>query len=104
MYKRFGNQNEMLSLGVNFKVDHDNIVDDIRSSVTGEPTLIIFDDLIGSSSLKEIANLFTVDARHINMSLVFLLRECLLMMKALDKFLKIVIILSYLKTPETHRK
>ena len=63
---------EMMSLGVNFKVDHDNIVDDIKSSVTGEPTLIIFDDLIGSPSLKEIANLFTVDARHMNMSLVFL--------------------------------
>ena len=57
---------------INFKFDHDNIVDDIKSSVTGEPTLIIFDDLIGSSSLKEIANLFTVDARHMNMSLVFL--------------------------------
>ena len=63
---------EILSLGVNFKVVHDNIVDDIKSSVTGEPALIIFDDLIGSSSLKEIANLFTVDARHMNMSLVFL--------------------------------
>ena len=63
---------EMLSLGVNFKEDHNNIVNDIKSSVSGEPTLIIFDDLIGSSSLKEIANLFTVDARHMNMSLVFL--------------------------------
>ena len=63
---------EMLWLGVNFKIDHDNIVDDIKSNVSGEPTLIIFDDLIGSSSLKEIANLFTVDARHMNMSLDFL--------------------------------
>ena len=63
---------EMLSLGVNFKVGHDNIVDAIKSNVSGEPILIIFDDLIGSSSLKEIANLFTVDARHMNMSLVFL--------------------------------
>ena len=34
--------------------------------------LVIFDDLIGSSSLKNIANLFTVDARHMNMSLIFL--------------------------------
>ena len=38
---------EMLSLGVNFKEDHDNIVNDIKSSVSGEPILIIFDDLIG---------------------------------------------------------
>ena len=63
---------EMLSLGVNFKEDHENIVNDIKSNVTGEPVLIIFDDLIGSSSLKEIANLFTFDARHMNMSLIFL--------------------------------
>ena len=47
-------------------------MDDFKYSVTGEPTLIIFDDLIGSSSLKDIANLFTVDAWHMNMSLVFL--------------------------------
>ena len=33
---------EMSSLGVNFKVDHDNIVNDIKSSVSGEPILIIF--------------------------------------------------------------
>ena len=52
----------MLSLGVNFKEDHDNIVNDIKSNITGEPTLIIFDDSIWSSSLKQIDNLFTVDA------------------------------------------
>merc|ERR1711954_186459 len=34
--------------------------------------LVIFDDLIGSTSLKNIANLFTVDARHMNMSLIFI--------------------------------
>merc|ERR1712239_91508 len=33
---------EMLSLGVNFKEDHDNIVNDIKSNVTGEPILIRF--------------------------------------------------------------
>ena len=37
--------------------------------------LVIFDDLIGSSSLKSIANLFTVDARHMNMSMVFLTQK-----------------------------
>ena len=62
----------MLSLGFNFNTDHDYMANDIKSDVTCEPLLIIFDDLIGSSSLKEIANLFTVDARHMNMSLVFL--------------------------------
>ena len=63
---------ELLSLGVNFKKDYDNIVNDIKASISGEPILVIFDDLIGSSSLKDIADLFTVDARHMNISLVFL--------------------------------
>ena len=40
---------EMMNLGLNFKEYHDNMVDDIKSNVTGEPTLIIFYDLIGSS-------------------------------------------------------
>ena len=31
---------EMLSLGVNFKEDHDNIVNDIKFMVSGEPILI----------------------------------------------------------------
>ena len=63
---------EIMSLGVNFMEDSDDIVNDIKSSVSGQPMLVIFDDLIGSSSLKVKADLFTVDARHMNMSLVFL--------------------------------
>merc|ERR1711954_306817 len=63
---------EIMSLGVNFMEDSDNIVNDIKSSVSGQPMLVIFDNLIGSLSLKVIADLFTVDARHMNMSLVFL--------------------------------
>ena len=46
--------------------DNDNIVDNIKSTVSGQPILVIFDDLIGSSSLKNIANLFTVDARPVS--------------------------------------
>ena len=49
---------EMLSLGVNFKEDHDNMVNDIKSTVSGEPMLFIFGDLIGLFSLKDIAYLF----------------------------------------------
>ena len=63
---------EIMSLGVNFMEDSDNIVNGIKSSFSGQSMLVIFDDLIGSSSLKGIADLFTVDARHMNMSLVFL--------------------------------
>lgn len=63
---------EIRSLGVNFMEDNDNIVNDIKSTVSGQPMLVIFDDLISSSSLKSIANLFTVDARHMNISMVFI--------------------------------
>ena len=63
---------ELLSVGVNFNKDCDNIVNDIKASVSGEPILVIFDDLIGSSSLKGIADLFTIDARLMNISWVFL--------------------------------
>ena len=37
-----------------------------------EDILVIFDDLIGSNSLTEVANMFTVDARHLNISMTFL--------------------------------
>ena len=66
---------EIGSLGVNFMGDNDKIVDDIKSTVSGQPILVIFDDLIGSSSLKNIASLFTMDARHMNMSMVFLTQK-----------------------------
>ena len=39
--------------------DNDNVVNNIKSSVSVQSILIIFDDLIGSPSLKTIANLFT---------------------------------------------
>ena len=55
--------------------DNDNIVNTIKSSVSGQSILAVFDDLIGSSSLKTIANLFKVDARHMNMSMVFLTQK-----------------------------
>ena len=50
--------------------DKDNIVDDIKLGVAVQPLLVIFDDLIGSSLLENIASLFRVDARHMNISLV----------------------------------
>merc|ERR1711954_495195 len=64
-----------MSLGVNFMEDNDNVVNDIKAGVNGQPMLVFFVDLIGSLSLKNIANLFTVDARHMNMSLVFLTQK-----------------------------
>ena len=63
---------EIQLLGVNYMEDRDNIIGDTKAGVSGQPILVIFDDLIGSSSLKGISDLFTIDARNLNMSLVFL--------------------------------
>ena len=49
MYKKY---DEIMALGVKFMEDNDNVVHDIKSSVTGQPMLVILDDLIGSMSLK----------------------------------------------------
>ena len=61
--------------------------------------LVIFDDLIGSSYLKSIANLFTVDVRHMNMQMVFLPRKCLSIANISDQFHGIVITLVFFKNP-----
>ena len=63
---------EMGMMGINFIQDNENIVDWIKSYAGGQPILVIFDDLIGSKFLPQFANMFTVDARHINISMVFL--------------------------------
>ena len=49
-----------------------NILEQIKTYATGEPLLIIFDDMINSNSLSDIALLFTVDGRHMNLSMAFL--------------------------------
>ena len=63
---------EMGLLGVNFMEDNENIVEKIKSAAQGQRIMVVFDDLIGSNSLQNIANLFTVDARHVHISMVFL--------------------------------
>ena len=63
---------EMKSLIDEFIQDSDDVVNRIQEKVAGQPIMIIFDDLINSKSLSDIATLFTVDGRHMNMSMVFL--------------------------------
>ena len=63
---------EMKSLVHVFLEDCESISEKIQERATGQPVLVIFDDLINSKSLVDIATLFTVDGRHMNMSLVFL--------------------------------
>ena len=60
---------EMKSLVHVFLEDCESIVGKIQERATGEPMLVIFDDMINSKSLVDIA---TIDGRHMNMSMVFL--------------------------------
>ena len=63
---------EMRSMIDYFVQDDGDITEKIKKMANGKPTLVVFDDLINSKSLSGIAKLFTVDARHMNLSLIFL--------------------------------
>lgn len=58
------------SMGVQFIEDNDNIVELVRD--LGSTAFIIFDDMLNSSNLKSVAQIFTVHGRHLNLSLAFL--------------------------------
>ena len=63
---------EMRSIVDVFIQDSENIMQQIQTYAMGQAVFVIFDDLINSKSLPEIAKLFTVDGRHMNMSMAFL--------------------------------
>ena len=63
---------EMRSAVDAFIQDNENMINQIQNYARGQPVFVIFDDLINSKSLPEIAKLFTVDGRHMNMSMAFL--------------------------------
>ena len=50
----------------------ENVVEKVKWYKTRQSILVVFDDMINSKSLNTLAPLFTVDGRHMNMSLVFL--------------------------------
>ena len=54
-----------------FIKDSENLMNDLEKYVTGVPTFIIFDDLLNSKRLPEIAQFFVVDGRHKNLSLAY---------------------------------
>ena len=56
----------------NFVQDQKDLVSRLKTMINRESSLIVFDDLINSSNLQDIANLFVVDGRHSNLSLIFL--------------------------------
>lgn len=56
-----------------FIKEQEDLVQKIKNHCSSDvSSLIVFDDLINSKTLKEIANLFVVDGRHMKMSMIFL--------------------------------
>jgi hypothetical protein len=55
-----------------FVEDNENVIQQIKEVSLGQRIFVIFDDLINSKSLVDIATLFNVDGRHMNMSMAFL--------------------------------
>ena len=66
---KFDEINHLVDAFIN---DTENVLENINDYINTNPILIIFDDLIQSKSLKAISSLFTVIARHENLSLIFL--------------------------------
>jgi hypothetical protein len=63
---------EMKTLVDLFFEDNVNVVQQIKEVSLGQRVFVIFDDLINSKSLVDIATLYTVDGRHMIMSMAFL--------------------------------
>ena len=69
-------QPKYAEMGVDYFIeDGKHLENKIKNTIRNLPTLIVFDDLISSPSLPYIAKLFTVDARHKNISLIFLTQK-----------------------------
>ena len=54
-----------------FIKEDENLAEKLKMETIGETSLIVFDDLINSKNLGEISNLFVVDGRHSNYSMIF---------------------------------
>ena len=54
-----------------FIKEDENLAEKLKIETIGEISLIVFDDLINSKNLGEISNLFVVDGRHSNYSMIF---------------------------------
>ena len=66
---------EMKNYVHKFIMDDDCTMDRIKENLFGNSTLLILDDLLHSKALKEISTLFIVDARHQNLSMIFLTQK-----------------------------
>jgi hypothetical protein len=61
---------------VMFLLDNENIIDQVKQLKS--PSFVIFDDMLNSSNLKAVAELYTVHGRHLNLSLAFLSQKLFL--------------------------
>ena len=69
-------QPKYAEMGVDYFIeDGKHLEMKIKNIIKNQSTLIVFDDLINSPSLPYIAKLFTVDARHNNVSLIFITQK-----------------------------
>lgn len=68
--------NMVKELNVSFFEDNDNIIEEIKELPS--PALVVFDDMLNSSNLKAVAQLFTVHGRHMDLSLCFISQKLFL--------------------------
>ena len=68
--------NMVKELNVSFFEDNDNIIEEIKELPS--PALVVFDDMLNSSNLKSVAQLFTVHGRHMDLSLCFISQKLFL--------------------------
>ena len=61
---------------VMFLLDNENIIDQVKQLKS--PSFVIFDDMLNSTNLKAVAELYTVHGRHLNLSLAFLSQKLFL--------------------------
>ena len=59
-----------------FLLDNENIIDQVKQLKS--PSFVIFDDMLNSSNLKAVAELYTVHGRHLNLCLAFLSQKLFL--------------------------
>ena len=68
--------NMVKELNVTFFEDNDNIIENIKELPS--PSLVVFDDMLNSTNLKAVAQLFTVHGRHMDLSLCFISQKLFL--------------------------
>ena len=77
-YKEWQNKFDFLceKYNIRFLLDNENIMEQVKE--LSYPSFVIFDDMLNSTNLKAVAELYTVHGRHLNLSLAFLSQKLFL--------------------------